>query len=203
MKSIYEDSMTLREARDRYFAVNGFGPNGGYDDTWVDFKLGPIPLPFPNTKGRVAAVKFHDLHHILTGFDTNASGEFEISAWEIGAGCKDMWTARLINIGGMASGVVSAPGRTFRAFCRGRREQTTYGEDIDTLLDTTVAEARVRFAPTSRTAEMPKATAADWAAFALATVAGIAIGLPLAAAFLPLVPVGIAAGLLRRGQALA
>src|ERR1700742_1732678 len=49
MKTVYEDTMTMREARDRYFAVNGFGANGGYDDAWVDFKIGPVPLPFPNT----------------------------------------------------------------------------------------------------------------------------------------------------------
>lgn len=201
MKTVYEGSMTVREARDRYFAVNGFGPNGGYDDAWVDFKLGPIPLPFPNTKGRIEAVQFHDVHHILTGFDTNASGEFEISAWEIGAGCGDMITAWVINIGGLASGAVSSPRKTFRAFVRGRRERTTYGENIDEVLEMTVAEARAKFAPTDK---MPTATAADAALFAVATIAGVAIGVPLAAAFLPLVPVGLAANLLRRkNQALA
>ena len=148
--------MTLREARDRYFAVNGFGPNGGYDDVWVDFKLGPIPLPFPNTAGRVAAVKFHDLHHILTGFDTNASGEFEISAWEVGAGCKGMLTAWTINLGGLVAGLLSSPRRTFRAFRRGRRESTTYGfeDDRRPARDDGRRNARARFAPTSAQAEI-------------------------------------------------
>jgi hypothetical protein len=45
----YELANTLREARERYFRANGFGESGGYDDAWVDFKLGPVPLPFPNT----------------------------------------------------------------------------------------------------------------------------------------------------------
>ena len=88
MQPSYPLDMTMRSARDLYFQVNDFGADGGYADTWVDFKIGPVPLPFPNTAGRIAAVKFHDLHHVLTGYETNASGEFEISAWEIGAGCR-------------------------------------------------------------------------------------------------------------------
>ncbi|NUO49060.1 MAG: hypothetical protein HOV80_09415, partial [Polyangiaceae bacterium] len=44
----YDPSMTMRQARDKYFAENGFGEDGGYSDTWVDFKRGPVPFPFPN-----------------------------------------------------------------------------------------------------------------------------------------------------------
>src|SRR5690348_8708353 len=84
----YPDELTMREARDRYFEANRFGADGGYASKWVDIKLGPIPMPFPNTASRVRAVKYHDLHHVLTGYDTDWRGEFEISAWEIAAGCK-------------------------------------------------------------------------------------------------------------------
>src|SRR5688572_1778448 len=87
----YEPSATMREARARYFEVNDFGVDGGYQDAWVDFKLGPLPMPFPNTQGRLRAVAYHDLHHILTGYDTEIIGELEISAWELGAGCKSFW----------------------------------------------------------------------------------------------------------------
>ena len=76
----------MRDSRRTYFEKNAFGVDGGYEDAWVDFKLGPIPFPFPNSAPRVRAVKFHDLHHVLTGYDTNFTGEVEISAWEIGAG---------------------------------------------------------------------------------------------------------------------
>lgn len=44
---------------------------------WVDFKLGPIPFPFPNTKARVAALAYHDFHHILTGYDTDIRGKLD------------------------------------------------------------------------------------------------------------------------------
>ena len=71
-----DPSDTLRRARDEYFRVNNFGPNGGYDDAWVDFKLGPIPMPVPNTPSRKRAVRYHDLHHALTGYATDIRGEF-------------------------------------------------------------------------------------------------------------------------------
>src|SRR2546430_17590957 len=80
------DEMTLGRALEVYFAENGFGKDGGYEDAWVDFKLGPIPMPFPNSAGRKRAVRFHDLHHALTGYATDTIGEFEISAGEIGSG---------------------------------------------------------------------------------------------------------------------
>lgn len=43
---------TMREALKQYFDDNGFGADGGYASTWVDFKVGPIPFPLPNTEAR-------------------------------------------------------------------------------------------------------------------------------------------------------
>ncbi|HSO31503.1 MAG TPA: hypothetical protein VLT33_03275, partial [Labilithrix sp.] len=67
----YPPDLTMRAARALYFENNGFGADGGYGAAWVDFKLGPLPFPFPNTPQRIDAVKFHDLHHVLTGYDTD------------------------------------------------------------------------------------------------------------------------------------
>lgn len=195
MRAFYPDDMTMRAARDRYFEANGFGADGGYGDAWVDFKLGPLPMPFPNTEGRVKAVKFHDLHHVLTGYETNATGEFEISAWEIGAGCRGMPTAWVINSGGLASGLVSSPRRTFAAYVRGLRSRSLYAEPFEPLLDQTVGEMRARFI-----GETGRATASDVAHFALAAVTGIVVGLSFAAVTLPLVPIGLVATWLRRRQ---
>jgi hypothetical protein len=77
MLTEYPLDSTLRDARRTYFEVNGFGATGGYDDAWVDFKLGPLPFPFPNTKARIRAVQYHDLNHVLTGYDTDTIGEFD------------------------------------------------------------------------------------------------------------------------------
>lgn len=196
MHASYADDMTMRTARDLYFEVNGFGADGGYDDAWVDFKIGPVPLPFPNTAGRVAAVKFHDLHHVLTGYETNATGEFAISAWELGAGCKGFPTAWAINSGGMISGLLSSPRKTFAAYVRGRRSRSLYGEEFAPLLDKTVAELRARHIGSTEAG----VTVSDVAAFTLATVLGVGVGLLMVAVLLPLVPVGLFNAFLRRRQ---
>ncbi len=61
----YDSQTTLREARARYFAVNGFG-DGGYTRKWVPVKLGPAIVMLRNTASRVRSVRLHDLHHIAT-----------------------------------------------------------------------------------------------------------------------------------------
>jgi hypothetical protein len=118
----YPTSEPVRSARARYFEANHFGADGGYGDAWVEVKFGPIPVPIPNTEARVRAVRYHDLHHIVTGYDTDLVGEMEISAWELGAGCEDFVAAYILNVGGLSGGAAIAPRRTLRAFARGRRE---------------------------------------------------------------------------------
>ncbi|MFT3764934.1 MAG: hypothetical protein QM820_05365 [Minicystis sp.] len=173
MSTTYDASLTMRAARDRYFEDNHFGADGGYSSPWVDFKLGPIPMPFPNTPGRVRAVRYHDLHHIVTGYATDTLGEFEISAWELGAGCQDFWVAWQLNLGGLAAGAVSIPRRTFRAFVRGRRTHTLYGRDLDALLDRTVGDVSAELG----TDKPVEARAADAVLFAAACVTGTVVGL--------------------------
>jgi len=193
----YAPEMTMRAARDLYFDVNGFGADGGDSAAWVDFKIGPVPLPFPNTAGRVKALGFHDLHHVLTGYETNATGEFEIAGWELGAGCEGYVTAWVLSFGGLASGLLATPHRVFRSFVRGRRSRNLFAEQYESLLDLTVAEARARHLA----ADDARATAADVCAFAAMALAAMVIGLMLAALAVPVVPVGLVAAWFRRRQA--
>jgi hypothetical protein len=130
---MYADSLSVAEARDVYFKENGFSA-AGYTDAWVKLKLGPIPLGFPNSPARQAAVPLHDLHHVATGYATTWTGEAEIGAWEIAAGCGRYWAAWFLNLGAFFIGLWIAPLRTFRAFVRGRRSRSlysrAYGEDL-------------------------------------------------------------------------
>jgi hypothetical protein len=194
MHARYAEGLTMREARRVYFDVNGFGENGGYDDAWVDFKLGPLPFPFPNTPQRVRAVKYHDLHHVLTGYDTDFRGELEISAWEIGAGCKGFVAAWILNLGGMGAGLFRAPSRSFAAFVRGRRSASLYELPFEPLLDMTVGDARAKHVAATDV----RATAGDVVAFAAATAAGILVGLATFALAVPLVPIGLVTNHLRK-----
>jgi hypothetical protein len=162
----YDPSHTLREARDVYFAANGFPAGGGYEAKWVDFELGPIPMPFPNTDSRRRAVKLHDLHHLLTGYQTDIWGEFEISAWEVGAGCRDYYAAWALNLGGMAAGVLTKPKRIWHAFLRGRRSRSLYATGFsEALLDRRLGEVRAECSLDKRQVELEPANARDILAF--------------------------------------
>lgn len=194
----YDPEATMREARTVYFQVNGFGESGGYDDPWVDFKLGPIPMPFPNTPARVRAVRYHDLHHVLTGYDTDIVGEFEISAWEIAAGCKGFVAAWQLNLGGMFGGLLIAPRRTLRAFLRGRHSRTLYGDELEALLQSRVGELRARVGVDAPT---PPLGFVDALLFAASLAAGLVIGLLGFAFTLLFLPLGLATFAWRRAKA--
>ena len=169
----YDPASTMREARARYFADNDFGEEGGYGEKWVDFKLGPIPFPFPNTPMRVRAVRYHDLHHVITGYDTDLRGELEIAAWEIAAGCRSFVVAWQLNLGGLAAGALFTPRRAFHAFLRGRRSESLYGKPFEPLLDATVGEVREQMGvPTN----VPVARPADVVLYAGAVGAGLVVG---------------------------
>jgi hypothetical protein len=112
--------VTLGEARARYFRENGLAEDGGAASPWVRLKLGPVPLAFPNTRGRRAVLLQHDLHHVATGYDTTLVGEAEIGAWELASGCRHYCVAWILNLGAAITGLVLAPRRVGRAFRRGR-----------------------------------------------------------------------------------
>lgn len=167
-----DDAANMRSARARHFAANGFGDSGGYDDAWIHFKLGPLPLTIPNTRARKRAVPYHDLHHIVTGYSTDYIGEFEISGWEMGAGCGRYAAAWVLNLGGTAGGALRAPRRTFAAFCLGRRSHTLYGRELPELLEQTVSQTRADCGLDPRPAVKPEASDFLW--FVLASALGLA-----------------------------
>ncbi len=136
---------TVREARARYFAENGLG-EGGYDDRFVVIRARGLPIGvFPNTAGRVRAVRLHDLHHVATGYGTTLVGEGEIGAWELGSGCRGYLAAWVLNGLAAAFGLCLAPRRIARAFARGRRSRNLYeGEWDERILDLRVGELRRR-----------------------------------------------------------
>jgi len=143
VRDVYDDSLSLRETREHYFAVNGFGADGGYNAAWVDVKVGPIPARIPNTKSRVRAVRFHDLHHVLTGYRTTFRGECEIGPWEVASGCADHGAAWLLNLSAFGSGLLFAAGDVWRAFLRGRGSRNLYRATFDeSLLARRVGDVR-------------------------------------------------------------
>jgi ubiquinone biosynthesis protein Coq4 len=97
----------------------------------VRIKIGPLPVSFPNTEGRRAALLPHDLHHVATGYATTLVGEAEIGAWELGSGCQHYYAAWILNMGAVLMGLVLAPRRVGRAFRRGLGCTNLYHLGVD------------------------------------------------------------------------
>jgi hypothetical protein len=179
-----DDALPVRVARERYFRDNGFAPDGGYGDRWVKIQMGPIALRLPNTPQRVRSVRYHDLHHVATGYATDWTGEAEIAAWEIASGCADHHAAWLLNLWAMAIGLAIAPRAVWRAFARGRCSRNLYREPwTDALLDARVGELRSRLGLAGGDAAPARlsdaAAFAGWSAAALA-LAAATLSLPAA-----------------------
>ena len=190
--------MTLREARDAYFAASGFDTST-YTDAWVELTFLRLPLRFPNTAQRRAVIERHDLHHALTGYDSTWAGEAEIGAWEVSTGCGRLATAWALNLSAMSIGLVIHPVRTFRAFVRGGRTSNLYGSPLDrAVLEEEVETVRQRLglgAASSR----PRASASDVARFSVAGLAALGAGALTVAVGPALLVAGAAGRLASRG----
>jgi hypothetical protein len=142
----FDDATTLRDARDQFLASRGSSPEE-YDARVAWF---PIPYtrwhyPVFNTAGRRWGVMRHDLHHVITGYATDWTGEAEIAGWECGAGLGRRPTVWFICVQMFLLGMLFAPRRTWRAFRRGRATRCSLlGEDLvyDEVLEMSVGEAR-------------------------------------------------------------
>jgi hypothetical protein len=133
--------MTVRETLQRHLAESGFPADGGVSERWGVVRVGPIPLCIPNIKARRRATPIHDLNHVLSGYGHDAIGEAEVSAFELGGGCKTYWVAWMLDWGALLLGI-TRPKRLFAAFVRGRRTGNLYGRDVEALLDTSYAQVR-------------------------------------------------------------
>jgi hypothetical protein len=179
----YDDALSLRDARALYFAASGFDEKA-YADRWVKLRAGPIPLYVLNTRSRVRAVRLHDLHHVVTGYDTTWIGEGEIAAFEIASGCADHYAAWFLNLCALAIGVCLSPSAMLRAFRRGCHAKNLYRTTFDdALLATTVGTVRHRLA---LDAAPGAPTAAEFAQFTVWS--GASVSTLVLAAALPIVP---------------
>lgn len=135
---------SLLEARGDYFERSGFAADGGYNDEWVHVDLGRFSIKFPNSDARKRAVRYHDLHHVVTGYATDLQGEAEISAWEIASGCGTMIAAWILNLLAFGHMLLRKPKPLYRAFVRGRQSRNLYGRAYnDALLAQSVSETRI------------------------------------------------------------
>ncbi len=88
--------------------------------TWLETRIGERSVPiFPLWPIRESLSK-HDIHHVLTGYDTDVRGEPELAAWELGSGGCHLnvifWADR---ISFFMIGLLTYPAATLRALRRG------------------------------------------------------------------------------------
>ena len=93
---------------------------------WV--ALGPLRLPVPHP----GQLRWHDLHHLVLGYETDLIGEVEISAFELRTGVKTPMVL-LLCLAGVALGLCVAPLRTVRAWQAARGRRNVYGLPWDEL----------------------------------------------------------------------
>ncbi len=161
-------AISVREARDRYLAENGFTIEGYSATEFVVDILGR-KLKLKSPPARQRAVPFHDLHHVATGYGTDLLGEAEIGAWEVRAGLNMAFPYYILLA--VAVGMVVAPRRVIRAFGRARGHRSLYrvrAIGYEQLLTMSVGELRALLGvPASGQADYPARLHKDaprWAA---------------------------------------
>ncbi|MGF1467555.1 MAG: hypothetical protein ACFCGT_15630 [Sandaracinaceae bacterium] len=134
----------VRDALEAYHRAQGLAGDAVHARVARIRVLGlAVDVPSPSFQRPLLAR--HDLHHVLTGYDTSLAGEAEVGAWELGAGPGHpfVW---LNNLGALLL-AVGAPRRAWRAYRRGRRCRSLYLDPLayDALLamDLTALRARV------------------------------------------------------------
>lgn len=129
---------TVRAGRDRYLAENSLSPES-YTAPGFPIYVWKWSIRLPNP----GLLRWHDLHHVVTGYGTGLIGEAEVSAYELRAGCRSAMVFMLC-VGAILFGMFVAPRRICRAWKRAKGTRTLYYADIsyDEMLEMSVTDLR-------------------------------------------------------------
>jgi hypothetical protein len=137
-------ALGVREARDLYLAENGF-TTASYDSLTAQGSIFGLKFSVPNPPSHQRAIRFHDLHHVATGYGTDHAGEAELSAWQARLGLRraGLYVSAIV-LANVAVGLGVAPGRMLGAFrlARGGRSLFSIDADYVRLLEVSVGELR-------------------------------------------------------------
>lgn len=112
--------MNVEQALNNFYDQHGYGEQGGINKKWDNIKFGPLALPLPNLESRRKNIYLHDIHHLVTNYDTTWLGESSVSSWEIAAGgWNNLLFPWFLSLWAMAVGVMLYPGRSYQAFRAG------------------------------------------------------------------------------------
>ncbi len=138
--------MTTADALTRYLAERRIIDaadelEDAYAASWFYTEVRGRRLPIYPMVGFRGGIALHDVHHMLTGYETSCLGECELAGWELASGgCGLHLVFWLDRLGFLAIGLVVAPRRTLRAFRRGLRGHNLYGLDKERVLSMPLCE---------------------------------------------------------------
>ena len=122
-----ETFRSLDTALKDFYAQSGFGSEPGKRPLTVQVYTGCLLVPLPNIETRHIYLKYHDLHHLVTGYSVGRIGEGEVSAWELGTGSFFVNPVLgLMNFIALSTGLALEPGRMWKAFMCGCRSRNLY-----------------------------------------------------------------------------
>jgi hypothetical protein len=128
--------VTLQDELASFYKRSGFGDVVGARSLTVPVYTGCLLVPLPNIETRRRFLKYHDLHHLVTGYSVGRIGEGEVSAWELGTGSAFVSPMLgVMNLIALSTGLVLEPRRMWRAFRLGCASCNLYPHAVRTDID--------------------------------------------------------------------
>lgn len=119
--------MKLDDELAAFYQRSGFGEATGVRAKVVPVYTGCLLVPLPNIEARRRFLKYHDLHHLVTGYSVGRIGEGEVSAWELGTGSAFASPMLgVMNLIALSTGLVLEPRRMWNSFRRGCMSRNLY-----------------------------------------------------------------------------
>jgi len=129
--------MAIKDELSLFYEKNGFGENIGTRPLAVRVYTGCMLVPLPNIETRNIYLKYHDLHHLVTGYSVGRIGEGEVSAWELGAGSFYVNPILgIMNFIALSTGLILQPRRMWAAFKIGCESDNLYSKQRRNEVDT-------------------------------------------------------------------
>jgi hypothetical protein len=128
--------MTIQQELEKFYLRVGFGDVLGKRPLTVPVYTGCLLVPLPNIETRYKYLKYHDIHHLVTGYSVGRIGEGEVSAWELGTGSfLKSPLLGVMNLIALSTGLVLEPRRMWFAFVRGCQSKNLYSPDVRQAVD--------------------------------------------------------------------
>ena len=119
--------MSLEAALTDFYARHNFGDTLGARPRTVPVYTGCLLVPLPNIESRSKYLKYHDLHHLVTGYTVGRIGEGEVSSWELGTGSMRVSPVLgFMNLIALSTGWVLDRERMWKAYAHGMQSRNVY-----------------------------------------------------------------------------